>query len=287
MEQPETKNTELENVETETIENETTESNENVETIEEPSKEEFKPWKTDDKPYTIPYDRFREVNEERKKYREEYEKSLKELEAYRKKEQELEEIKDPTDINPDDFPDAKSYLKAYADSIKAQSIKQAKEQFQRIEVEKQNTTEIQRIENKYTQNLERASKINPEVREADQFLDKYVERIHPAVLKELLDDDYAPEIVYAITTNKESLRQLIEGNPIQTIKMLGKMSSYISTKAESKKNDEEVEISDEVKAQLTSTLPKPICSKSAPQKDIEHMTQKEYNAWANKNLRKR
>lgn len=286
----ETENTEVENTELETPNTEEVVENSTEEKVETQATEEFKPWKIGEKPATIPYDRFREVNEEKKKYREEYEKSLKELEEYKRKEAELQNIKDPTDLNPDDFQDAKSYLKAYAEAIKVQSIKEAQAQFERIEVEKQTSQEIQRIENKYSQNLDRAGKINPEIIEADRFLGKYVDRIHPAVLRELLEDDYAPELVYAITTNKESLRQLIEGNPIQTIKMLGKMSSYISTVSEKSTTtpiEKDIEIPSEVKAQLASTLPKPIRSTSAPQKDIEHMTQKEYNVWANKNLKKR
>lgn len=271
---------------------ETAESTEPAESAEEPKKEEgFKPWKKTPEQNHIPYSRFKEVNEERKEYERQLQEAKARIAEYEASKKQLESITNPDDLDPNNYQDAKSYLKAYSEAIKAQAIKATKEQMQAEMEERQNKAQITAIQNKYTQVYNEAIKENPEIAEADAYLGTVVNRIHPTVLKELLSDDNSAYVVHHIATNEAALQQLLNGDPYATVKMIGQISNYIditkSVKSRTKSTAPKLDNEEEIKQELKDSMPRNIKStNNPPKKSIDTMTQAEYEKWANRKFGK-
>lgn len=238
-------------------------------------------------PDHIPYGRFKEVNEERKEALarvEAYEARLAELQA---RQEELERVKDPDEINIDDFDDPKEYLKARDKAIRAAAVREIEERFVAREQANIQAQHLKALDDRYVENINKAAERNPEVRAAADFIHEYASHIPPAVAHEIMIDPNAGELLHAIATNQQLLTALFRGNPNDTIRALHKLSAKIDLQNESgssaaaSRSDVEVPRALDPKEALKGAVPtqlRPVTT--SRRKDVSKMSASEYRAWA-------
>ncbi len=194
---------------------------ENVEeTVSEEKKEEFKPWKQK-VPEMVPYKRLSETVAEKnelKKRLEQYEIELAEFKNVKDKVSKIESI---DDLNIDDFQDMKEYQKAL--------VQVAQKEFEREMQRKEHEREIQENQNRivetFGKSVERAAKVNPEIKEAIEYAGKFTQYIPAETRYALLTDEYGPEVINEIVTTPGMLESIIKMNPIDAGRKIGRMSA--------------------------------------------------------------
>lgn len=217
-------------VETESNETETSEDSSELETEsnenEDESDEEVVE-KPVEKPKNRANERIRELNEKAKQANLKAESLENELRSLRARQAELDKLTEgaTADIDPNSFETMDDYIKAVTD-IK---VKKALEASERSNLEKQTLAKQVEIENQIGQSFESKlhaySEVNPKVIEASQHLAQYAENIPPEVRLSLLTDDNAAQVTWEIATNAQLIETLINANPIQSIKMIAKLSA--------------------------------------------------------------
>lgn len=264
--------------------------NAEVETPAEESKvaEKFQPWKQkqeEPKEQSIPYTRFKEVNDERKAHEARIAEYEKELAQYRQKQEILKEIKSPEDIKLSDYPDSDEGLAQWQKDRDEAVIAQVEKRFADREIARQEEARNAEIVNRFEQNVAEAAKYNPDVLEARKFLDQYAHLLDNRVARELLLDENAGDLIHDLVTDQDLLTKLFKGNPDDTIRMMHKMSAKMDREARraggevSAKKEVEVPNALEKKPAPTGI---PVTAKGtgkAPQKDPSKMSQKEYAEW--------
>lgn len=249
---------------------------------------EFKPWKEKAEAppeHAIPYNRFREVNQERNTYKakvEEYEAKLAEIEA---REAKLSQVKGPDDIKASDFTDPEEFLKARDKALAAKLMSD----FESKEAERERNRLVAEQNGKlaatYQKNLSEAFTRNPEIKEASDFLDKVIDsgvKLHPAIAQELMLDENVGELIFDITTNQELLNEMFRGNPADFIRKLHKMSARIDREARYAKKEEEepIQALESRKQEIAAAIPTQIKGASpAMKKDPSKMSHAEYRKW--------
>jgi len=253
-----------------------------IETPESESKvvEVEKPWKKEKEKEVsenIPYNRFKEVLEDKKMYKEKVEQYEKELAELREKvTPKKKEIEDPDELDPNDFETVKDYLKA-RDRVQEEKIQKAfMERMENTRIQKANEEYQAKIVSDFQKNVEEAMKYNPEVVDAIQYIERYAEKINPNVRRALLTDDNAADLCYEIATNKDLLKLVIDGDPIDAVRAMTKWSAKFtrdSDKIVEKKSDE---VPTDVKAMIPKTVKGTI---SQGKKDPNKMSMSEYRKW--------
>lgn len=251
----------------------------------EPEKQEFKPWKerkaAEDN--RIPYSRFQEVNEERKTYQTKAQELQERLAKYEAREKELESIKGPEDINIEDYSTPEEYLQALTKATKEQALKEADERFTQRERQKLIEAQQKSVHDGFTKNITEAIGRNPEIKEAVAFLDQYAGQINPHIIHEMMLDENAGELIYDITTNQELLAEMFQGNPVDFIRKMHKMSARIDREARYAPKEEgasaPVPQAMERKAQIAAGLPTQLRGSAKPTKDPSKMGMGEYREW--------
>lgn len=261
---------------------------------EKPAK--FKPWEkkaeSEDKPEkrmpAIPYDRFREVNEERKAYAAQLAQYEQELAQYRQKQEQLAKIKTPADIKIDDYEDVDKYLADRDEAIKQATMADIEARFNAREQARIEQAQNEAIVDRFHKNVEEATKYNPDIAQAVGFLDQYAENLHPAVARELLIDENAAEVIHDIVTNQDLLTKLFRGSPGDAVRMINRLSAKIDVAARRQAPASKQDVEVEVPTALTTTAkaaPKgiPVTVKGGPAKvttkDISKMNKEEYRAF--------
>ena len=256
-----------------------------TEVTETPVIEVEKPWKKEKEveEQAIPYSRFKEVNESKKMYQERVEQYEKELAELREKvTPKKKEIEDPDELDPNDFDTVKDYLKA-RDRVQEEKIQKAfMERMENARIQKANEEYQAKIVSDFQKNVEEAVKYNPEVVEAIQYIEKYAEKINPHVRRALLTDDHAADLCYEIATNKDLLKLVIDGDPIDAVRAMTKWSAKFTrdnlvTPMEKKT---ESEVPTDVKAMIPKTVKGTI---SQGKKDPSKMSMSEYKKWRSEN----
>lgn len=277
-----------EEVPTETVDTKVETDNDN-ESDNKPSddkveeKEEFKPWKkvAEKKEVdVVPYQRFKEINDERKAYQsklEEYERELAELKSAKEK---IEKIKGPEDINIGDYDDVDSYMKDVIEATKRAAIADVERNYQEREIQRVREAQSAEIVSNFQKNVEESIKYNPEIKEAVSFIDNYADQLDPRIAKELLLDENAGEVIYDIVTNQDLLTKLFKGDTDDVIRLIHKMSAKIDKGSRTEPKSEEREVPT---ALVKETLrPKTFKSESkSTTKDPEKMTIAEYRKYVN------
>lgn len=205
-------------------------------------------------------------------------KMERELEAARIRLAELEagkqeEITDPSKLDkskytaPDGTFDADRYL-ADRDKIVAANLKREIDQeYQAREHQKS----VDALVSSYIQAVNEEAKTNPEIIKAVRELDKFGPQMHPAVATKLMQ--LPPSVSFAVACNDEYLNQLVFGNPIDSLALLGEL------KATSKKEQPKAPEPQQVQAfkPAAKHVPKALGSGGATHKDPDQETQEEYN----------
>jgi hypothetical protein len=192
---------------------------------------------------TIPYARFKEIEEERDSHATQARELAAKLAKYEAQEAELAKIKDPDEINPADFDDPVKFLKARDAAILAK----AEARFEEKKIEEQRATAIQverdHITSTYSKNITAAIQRDPEIASSKEFFDSVAHDIHPEILRELALDEYVGELMRDIDGNRELLQQLAqigkEGDPRAFIRTMHKMSAKINIEERYKKGEED------------------------------------------------
>ena len=252
-------------------------------------------------PAHIPYDRFKQVNEERAQFFEDNKAlggKIKELEAQIAK---LQAVPDPEDLDPDDFPTVKEYLAARdrASAVKIRAdLKQelAQEEQQRLQEQ-----QAQAVAQQYASNLERHTAEDPNVPRAKDFFDTYASMIDPEVGRELLSDPNVGHVMVRLATNKELLAKFFQSTPDQAIRLINRVSERIDAERELKPKVAEgdgagaqavaapprrpvpapLQVQTDPRAKILAALPTQIRTPAAPPgvdlyKDAEKMTMAQY-----------
>lgn len=266
-----------------------------TEEVVETAPEKFKPWEIkakdeDEAPAdnkrkpSIPYDRFREVNEEKKAYAAQLAEYEKELATYREKQEQLAKIKTPADIKIEDYDDVEKYLADRDEAIKAATVADIEGRFQQREIQRLEQQQNEAIVDRFSKNVEEAVKYNPDIAQAVGFLDQHAHNLHPAVARELLIDENAAEVIHDIVTNQELLTKLFRANPDDAVRMINRISAKIDVASRRVDRTAGTDTEVEVPTALTTTAkvaPKgiPVTVKSggkAPTKDVGKMSLAEY-----------
>lgn len=263
-----------------------------TETEEKPAK--YKPWELDKqakedklKEQHIPYDRFREVNEERKAYAAQLAKYEEELAGYRAKQEQLAKIKTPADIKIEDYESVDQYLADRDEAIKAATVADIEARFNQREQARIEEAQNAVIVDRFNSNIAEATKYNPDIAQAVGFLDQYAHNLHPAVARELLIDENAGEVIHDIVTNQELLTKLFRASPDDAVRMINRLSAKIDVGSRRTKVADAPNKEVEVPTALTTTAK--AAPKGIPQtvkstgktttKDIAKMTKEEYRAF--------
>jgi len=181
---------------------------------------------------TIPYARFKEIEEERDSHATQARELAAKLAKYEAQEAELAKIKDPDEINPADFDDAVKFLKARDAAILAK----AEARFEERKIEERRAAAIQverdHITSTYSKNITAAIQRDPEIASSKEFFDSVAHDIHPEILREL-----------ALDGDRELLQQLAQigknGDPRAFIRTMHKMSAKINLEERYKKGEED------------------------------------------------
>jgi hypothetical protein len=169
---------------------------------------------------TIPYARFKEIEEERDSHATQARELAAKLAKYEAQEAELAKIKDPDEINPADFDDPVRFLKARDAAILAK----AEARFEERKIEERRAAAIQverdHITSTYSKNITAAIQRDPEIASSKEFFDSVAHDIHPEILRELAQ----------IGKN---------GDPRAFIRTMHKMSAKINLEERYKKGEED------------------------------------------------
>lgn len=244
--------------------------------IKEP--EVKKPWeKVEDKEEKIPYSRFKEVNEEKKLYKEKLEQYERELNDLREKvEPKKKEIEDPDELDPNDYETVKEYLAA-RDKVQGEKIqKQFLERMERQQAEKEVKEVETKIATEFNERATKASETNPDIIPAIQYIERFAEHIPAQVRYALLTDENSADLCYAIATDEEFLKLVVQGNPIEAIRKMSKWSAKFEKTATPTKETKKEEQLEDIRAMVPKTVKGTISSKG---KDPSKMTLSEYRKY--------
>lgn len=215
------------------VESEVAESVESNETEVPEEKPADRPWKKRE-PDSIPYNRFKEVNDERRELERrlsEYESRLKSFEETKAK---ISEINSIEDLNS-------KMSELSIEEYNSHLITLARKQFVQEQEKRQEQERIQKFEKDLNDNfvakIEKSSKSNPEIREAVDYLGQYANRIPPQTRYALLTDDNAGEVIFEIATTPELLNFVMTANPIDVARKIAKLSSKYDNVSQNSTNE--------------------------------------------------
>lgn len=253
--------------------------NEGQEKIEE--KPVHKPWeKKKEVSENVPYSRFKEINDERR----ELERKLSEYEqrvrTYEESQVKVKDIQTLDELTAK-FDNNEINSAEYHNTL----LRLAKQEFQKEQDEKARIAEQKKFEDdlntNFVKKIESASKTNPEVVEAVNYItENFAQHLRPETRYALLTDDNAGEVIYEIATNQELLEFVLKANPIDVARKIAKLSSKYDNKTVPEKPMPKVEAM--VPKQTTAKTPN-IGSKPSPSTRYrDDMSMSEYRKWRGK-----
>ena len=202
--------------------------------VEDAKPAKFEPWKNKPEakiPESIPYDRFKAINDERTVYKNKLEEYEAKLAAIEKEKESLAKIKGPEDINIADYDDVDKYMKDVIEATKRTAIAEVEKNYQEREQRRVEEARSVEIVKGFQSNVAEATKYNPDIAEAVQFIDSYADNIDPRIARELLIDENAGELIYDIVTDQALLNKLFRGDVDDFIRTMHKMSARIDKEA--------------------------------------------------------
>lgn len=208
------------NDEPEYIGPESTDENEEV-VVEEPKKEEFKPWKEKKVPETIPYSRFSEIVAEKNAYADRIRENELKLAEYEKINQKVSKVNSIDELDINNFEDIKEYNKAFAEVMRRE-IQQENEKI----AEQKRIQDIEtKIMTEFSNRISKASEKNSEIGEAAEYIGQFAQHIPAQTRYALLVDENSPEVMYEIATTPGLLQDLVKMNPIDATRKIARMSA--------------------------------------------------------------
>lgn len=187
------------------------------------------------KPEAIPYDRFQEVNNRR-------DQAERERDTLRARLEELERTRTPQ-ADPDDLDaidaakftdaagnfDGAAYMRERDRRVTARAEKRALEVVERTltqrDTQQQTQAVVAKAETEFRGQVAEASKANPQVAEAVEYLDSIAKHIPFSVQMAILRS--APEVAHAIALDPSLVAQITQGNPADSIMVIGEINGRI------------------------------------------------------------
>lgn len=259
-----------------------------AENAEEQKKPEIeRPWKT--KVESIPYDRFKEVNDERKSYRDraaELEARIRAMEEAAAKNK-LPEIKSVDDIDPNSFKNDKgeldylAWLKAREEFVQKETLKRFREDAEKERNAERAQEFERRISSDFNAKMQESAKTNPEIVEAiNWFGNTFADKLSPSIRYAMVTDENGPDLIYHLATDgQDIMQQIARGDEIGAIKAMAKWSAKF-TKSEVKeeaKKEEDPFAERYVKKPVVTATNLPTAKGST--KDPNKMSMDEYRKW--------
>lgn len=185
-------------------------------------------------PAHVPYDRFKQVNEERTQFFEDNRALAKQLQELEAKLAKLDQVVDPEEIKIEDYDTPQAYLAARDKAVAAKIKAEVAADLTRKEQERVQEQQIQAIAQQFTANLQKHAAEDPNVMKAKDFFDAYAENVPPEVGKELLSDPNVGHVMVRIATNQELLTKFFQSTPDQAIRLINRISARIEAERELK-----------------------------------------------------
>lgn len=206
---------------------ETDESTESKEGEGEESEEgEKKPEeKQERKPESRANKRIRELNQAKKDAESraaQLEAQLRQIEA---RKAEIDKLADGEKPDPSKFATMQEYLDALTESRVNAALKAAEQNRLKAEQEHAETAYVQEIVGSFEQKVQIAAQANPDLPKAVEHLNKIAQHIPVEVRQALLTDENAAQLAWEIATNQELLDYVCMQNPVNSIKVLAKLSA--------------------------------------------------------------
>lgn len=259
-----------------------------AENVEEQKKPEIeRPWKT--KVESIPYDRFKEVNDERKSYRDraaELEARIRAMEEAASKNK-LPEIKSVDDIDPNSFKNDKgeldylAWLKAREEFVQKETLKRFREDAEKERNAERAQEFERRISHDFNTKMQESAKTNPEIVEAiNWFGNTFADKLSPSIRYAMVTDENGPDLIYHLATDgQDIMQQIARGDEIGAIKAMAKWSAKFtrSEVKEEAKKEEDPFAERYVKKPVVTATNLPAAKGST--KDPNKMTMDEYRKW--------
>jgi hypothetical protein len=268
--------------------------NENTEPAPKPVVEPV--WKKKPEPVegSIPYNRFREVNEERKTLAGRLEAAEAELTQIRARQQKLDSVKGPEEIKPEDYDDVNLYLRDLLNATKEQTKRELEQANLDRDRAKATKDHVDSIATTYQNNLAEAIKRDPEIAEVKRWFDENANLLQHrgSLVLELMQDENVGELMKDIAADDEIRLKFFQAPIADAIRMIHKMSARIDREARYAKREGDEDAPPRVPARTQPTPPPdivatlhsslPTVPRSAPgktSKDPLRMSQSEYEKW--------
>ena len=133
------------------------------------------------------------------------------------------------------YPNTEEGAKQYIADLRAkerelagqEAVAQIERNFAQREYQRAVQAQNEQMAQAFDGRIKAAAERNPEVTEAVSFLDQYADHLDVNVLREIMLDEHAGELIHEMVTNKAKLTQLFKGDPAATIRMMAKESAKI------------------------------------------------------------
>ena len=141
-----------------------------------------------------------------------------------------QEITDPSQIDKAKFVkedgsfDGDGYLAA-RDEVVTRNLERRFEEKQRVETHQR---EVATLVNNYATAVQEEAKTNPEIIDAVRHLDQFGPAMHPAVATMLMK--LPPAVSFEVACNEEYIAQLVNGNPVESIALLGELKAQVKAR---------------------------------------------------------
>jgi len=202
---------------------------------EEPYKEPYKAWaeENDDENFrkdseTVPRTRLNEVIYERNDLRKRIPELEEELKKFRETSEKVSKYNSVDDLKLSNFDTIEDYQRALVEVIQKNTEK--------VYEQREEAKRIQKIENDieetFNNRLIKASKNNPDVIIAYNYISKKSNLFSPETRYALVTDEHAPEIIHEIATTEGLLKSLLQMNPIDAGRKIGRMSAKYDDRPE-------------------------------------------------------
>lgn len=181
--------------------------------------------KQEQKPESRANRRIRELNRLKKDAESraaQLEAQLRQIEA---RKAEIEKLADGEKPDPSKFATMQEYLDALTEARVNAALKAAEQNRLKAEQEHAETAYVQEIVGSFEQKVQIAAQANPDLPKAVEHLNKMAQYIPVEVRQALLTDENAAQLAWEIATNQELLDYVCMQNPVNSIKVLAKLSA--------------------------------------------------------------
>lgn len=169
--------------------------------------------------------RIRELNEAKKQAESraaQLESKLREIET---RKEAIDKLADGEMPDPNKFETMQDYVNALAEAKVKAALKLNQQEQLKQEQESAAKAYEQEVGSSFEQKVQLAAQANPDLPKAVEHLNKLAQYIPPEVRHALITDENAAQLAWDIATNQELLDYVMKQNPINSIKVLAKLSA--------------------------------------------------------------